>query len=78
MDIALDKRREEKTSRRLDNSRQTPRPDKVRAASRYIPSHIRARVHGIGAEKVFGAAFVQQKFDAHGGALRGTAPLGSS
>ena len=53
MDIALDKkdvkrkraRRLERKPRSLDNSRQRPRLDKVRAKSRYIPSHVRERVH---------------------------------
>ena len=53
MDIALDKkdvkrkraRRLERKSRSGDNSRQKACPGKISAKSRYIPSHVRERVH---------------------------------
>jgi len=119
MDIALDKkdmkrkiaRRRERKSRKDDNCRQRTRPDEV---SRYVPSHVRERVHEragyqceyraedgtrcrsrtgleiehlrpfaihhshdenllrvycgphnrLAAERVFGAAFIQEKIDA--------------
>ena len=122
MDIALDKkdvkrkraRRLARNSKSTDNSRRKPCPGNVSAKNRYIPSHIRARVHEragyqcqyegpdgtrcrsrtglelehvlpfalyrshdekylrllcgphnrLAAEKVFGAAFIQEKIDA--------------
>jgi hypothetical protein len=53
LDIALDKkdlkrkraRRLERTSRNSDNFRQKSCPGKISAKSRYIPSHVRERVH---------------------------------
>ena len=53
MDIALDKkdvkrkraRRFARNSKSTDNSRRKPCPGKVSAKNRYIPSHIRERVH---------------------------------
>ena len=122
LDIALDKkdlkrkraRRLERESKNGDNSRQESCPGKIPAESRYIPSHLRERVHAranyqceyqspdgtrcssrtgleiehqrpfalhrshdekylklfcgphnrLAAEKVFGAAFIQEKIDA--------------